>query len=375
LPPTAHTIEDEPGLESLRDRWDALAVAAGQPYSLSAWLLAWWRHARPADASLRVIVVEDGDELIGLAPFYTHSRLVDRGLYRLMADRLAPPAAPLAKPGRELDVARAIAGELNAQRPVARVVRLDGRRTDEDWVERLRDAWPGGRRPWAFRRSAVTMGFIRFEGADYAAWLQSKSSKVRQEIRRRRRRFEEAGATFSVAGMDDLEQGLAGFLKVHESRWEGRGGSNAMVTGIEAMLLDAGRELIPGGHFRLYMAEAGGEVVSAHILLAAGGEVIGWAGGFDERWGPYAPSHQVMFYAIEDGFERGDRRLCLGPGEQDYKRRLADEEIVVDGAMLVPHRPDYLLSRARIAPRQAAAAIGARMSPEAKRRVRRLRRR
>ena len=54
----------EPHLEA----WDGLATAARLPYCTPAWMLGWWKHARPDGARLRVAVAVDGAELAGVAP-------------------------------------------------------------------------------------------------------------------------------------------------------------------------------------------------------------------------------------------------------------------------------------------------------------------
>ena len=76
--------------------WDRLAVAGGLPYCAPAFLLAWWRHAAPEGAQLRVVVVRDGDgHVAGIGPFYAVARargpvdLVAAGLRPGLADRAA----------------------------------------------------------------------------------------------------------------------------------------------------------------------------------------------------------------------------------------------------------------------------------------------
>ena len=61
-------LTDVGELKARASEWDELAVEAGRPYCTPAWQLAWWRHAAPANALLRAIVVRDGDAVIGIAP-------------------------------------------------------------------------------------------------------------------------------------------------------------------------------------------------------------------------------------------------------------------------------------------------------------------
>ena len=47
-------------------------------------------------------------------------------------------------------------------------------------------------------------------------------------------------------------------------------------------------------------------------------------GGWDERFAQFKPAMLGILDAIEDAFERGDRRMDFGPGAQPYKLRFAD---------------------------------------------------
>ena len=58
-------------LEGLAPNWRGLIsrAACAQPVLTPLWLLAWWREFGPTDQrEMRVVTVEEGDELVGLIP-------------------------------------------------------------------------------------------------------------------------------------------------------------------------------------------------------------------------------------------------------------------------------------------------------------------
>jgi CelD/BcsL family acetyltransferase involved in cellulose biosynthesis len=63
-------IDELGAAEQIRDEWDALAVARGRPFCSPAWMLAWWRHAAPPSALLRIAAVRQNGRLVGVAPFF-----------------------------------------------------------------------------------------------------------------------------------------------------------------------------------------------------------------------------------------------------------------------------------------------------------------
>lgn len=370
---TTEIVTDEADLGSLRAEWDALAVATASPFCAPAWMLAWWRHARPDGAALRIVAVREGDRLVGLAPLFARRQKGRSAAYEVLTERLSPPAGPLAVPGREREVAAALGAALTAADPSPSSLQLWSTTGSGDVAETLAEAWPG-RAPGLRAAAPEPVPVVTLEGFDYDGWFAGRSSKFRQESRRMRRRLEDAEASFELIGPEGLEEAIAAFVELHGDRWQDRGGSDALVGGLRPMLADAAGELLGAGRMQVYALRAGGKLVAVNVLLVAGGEICGWSSGFDEEWARFSPSMQLTLQAIDDATQKGEARMSLGPGEGGYKRRLADggEEIVA--LTLIPRGGSYLAARLRLLPAELRAAVGARLSPETKQRLRRFRR-
>jgi CelD/BcsL family acetyltransferase involved in cellulose biosynthesis len=246
------------------------------------------------------------------------------------------------------------------------------------WPRLLGERWTGGRRAWVHRDRTTAAPVIHLRGRTYDEWFGSRPRGFREEARRRRRRLEERGAAFRMAsGEGDRERGLRAFARLHYARWRERGGTKALDPKVESLLLDAASALDPT-RFRLWTIEAGDDVVSAHIFLAAGGEVSYWLGGFDERWAAFAPANLTIMEALRHAFESGDARMDLGGGDQDYKRRLADDADLLQWWTVVPPGPRSAMTRLGLTPQSAYRGIANRVPSGVKQRidraVRRLRR-
>jgi CelD/BcsL family acetyltransferase involved in cellulose biosynthesis len=356
-------IEDTDGLEALRADWDALAVGAGRPYCAPAWMLAWWRHVGSSRGPLRVVAVRRDGDLVGLAPFYAQREGLGRPTrYRLLAADLSHRIEPLAAPGSEREVAEAIASALAEARPRPALVSFESIDAGSGWPTLLARAWPGpGRaaleRLWT--RPALT---IRLEDTTFEEWLQRRSRKFRGYSRRNLKQLEEHGAEFRLArSEEELERGLAEFVALHERRWVDRGGSVALSGGVEGMLAEAGRELLASERLRLFTVAVDGHAISANLFVAAGGEVAYWNGGFDPDWSHVQPSLRGIESAIRDAIDRGERRLDLGGGTEQYKYRLADGEGELETTLLLPPGARRPLTRLQLAPRALARRARARL--------------
>ena len=365
-------IDSPAGLAEHEAAWDALAVGCGRPYSAPAWMLAWWRHAAPRDASLRALVITEAGQLVAIAPFYVRDTAIGP-TYELLASGVASGAEPLAVPGREEEAAHAFADALADSLPAPAAIHFDRLPSGSPWPELFRRTWPGAVRvitEETIARPTLDLSYADFE--TYIAWR--KSAKSRAKLRSRRRTLEERGARYRLlTTREEVEHGLAEFARLHYGRWDDRGGSGALDAQIERMLADVAAELLDSGRFRLFVIDVGGRVISAQLFLAAGGEVSYWLGGFDEDWARFAPGIQTVLAAIEDAFERGDRRLDLGPGAQDYKQRLADGEQALESLTLVTARRRYPMARALQVGRSAREHLSEWVPEPAKRPVRLMR--
>jgi CelD/BcsL family acetyltransferase involved in cellulose biosynthesis len=180
---------------------------------------------------------------------------------------------------------------------------------------------------------------------DYEQWLGSKSANFRKDIRRKARRLEKEGAELRLSTAATLDADVAAFLKLHLLRHAK--GSSLAAPGVAEMLVEVGEKLLPSRRFRLVCVDADGETVAALLLSAAGGEVSAWNSGLSDRFERHSPMMQCFDFAIREMAELGEDCLNFGPGNQDYKYRLASEEGSLTSVTIIPRGGGYMRARAR----------------------------
>ena len=332
-------IVEVPGMGEVASEWDALAVANAMPLMSPGWIIPWWQHLAPSSAEPRVVVVRDGSELIGLAPFYVdasvHGGRID---YRLSGIALGGRLAPLARPGREWEVASAVARALESATPRPDLVALEAGPVASPWLAALREGWPSAIRPSTRAYRTYPCPLVCMQQDSFDSWFAGRSAKFRSSMGRLMRRFDEAGGSSRMSSAETLRADIATFMRLHFARWEGRGGSGLAGLGerLPWMLEDAGRMLSTESRFRLWVAEIDGEPISADLYVAAGGEVLGMNGGWSESFRKLSPPLLATMRTIKDAFERGDRRLDLGLGDQSHKTRFANGNDPVVWSILMP---------------------------------------
>jgi CelD/BcsL family acetyltransferase involved in cellulose biosynthesis len=357
--PRIEVVEDAAALNPYLDAWDGLAVACERPFCAPAWLLAWWAEERSGDARLRVAIVLEGERIIGVAPFFAQ---VSYGLneLRLLAAGFSHRIGLLAEPGREQSVADALAPALAAIDPKPASVVFEGIDARDRWPELLAAAWPG-RKPKL--RTDATMEAPEVDlGDSYDTWMEGRARKFRKEARRNARRLEEAGVQSRI-GAD--REAIAALIRLHEARWEERGGSDVGARA-ERVVAAAAEELGAGGRLQVVLLEHQDGPVSAELVLRAGRVAVFWAGGFDPAWARHAPGTQTMLVALHSAAENGVQVADLGGGAHPYKLRMADGSSPIVWRTLFPPGRRYPLIRLRLAPKHLkhASRKAARRLPE-----------
>jgi CelD/BcsL family acetyltransferase involved in cellulose biosynthesis len=356
--------------------WDALAEAAGRPYCAPGWMLAWWRELAPPGARLRVGLAFDGDELAGVAPCWSDPGRRPEQL-RFLAGPLSAPTGPLAAPGREARLAPLLARTLASARPVPRVICFDGEPDDSPWPRLLAGAWPDARGVAVRTPATAPAPFVPLDaigGTD--EWLADRSANFRAKVRQGRRRLAEVGASWRLVGeADAIAAALPGLARLHHARRDPRGGSEVLDEPGLRMLSAAADELAPAGRLWLSHIDAPEGPVAALLFVAAGGVASYWNGGFDDAWARCSPGLVALVAAIEEAMRRDLREVDLGPGDQQYKSRFADEQRRLVSLSLRPRDSRYPLTAVRLAPGDLRAHLARELSDAQKERIKRVLRR
>jgi CelD/BcsL family acetyltransferase involved in cellulose biosynthesis len=321
----AELIVDPAKLHELSPEWEELVEAAGPPMAHPAWMLAWLEHLAPSDTLARVVAIRERKRLVGVAPFFADCTRRGRVDYRLFGSS-GTRVSPISRAGREWETAAAIMRVLAHADPRPDAIALEGAPVASLWPVALREGWPGRARPVMRQYFVQGAPTVSLGAESFEAWLAGKSSSFRRETRLHRRQLHAAGGAWRMSTQQTLKQDIATFMRLHTMRWEGHGHSSLVAYGerMTAMLQAVGQAHTDGGHIRVGIVEIDGEPIAAQLCAAAGGEVLFINGGWDERFAKLSPAMLAELAALEDAFERGERRGDLGPGEQHAKRRVAD---------------------------------------------------
>ncbi|HET7574353.1 MAG TPA: GNAT family N-acetyltransferase, partial [Solirubrobacterales bacterium] len=307
------------------------------PTSRPAWLRAWWKAGCGAGESAarapRVVVVTEGERLVGLLPAYlVDSRARAPDLRLIGASTfwsVAPLVASDAPPATIGELSRALGGTS----PAPSRLEIPSAPADAAWPGELRRGWPGAP---AWLRRGNRGALLVVEGHESAeAWFAALPKRLRSDHLRRNRKRAEAGLeVVPTTDPEAVAADLHALAELHRARWGGA--SSWLVEGVEEALVAAGRELIEEGGWRLWKVVRGEQILAA-TLFARGGAVSEMLlTAYDLEWSHLAPGVATVVAGIEHELDSGARVVDFGHGGFEYLRRMASAEVPIVNCELFP---------------------------------------
>jgi CelD/BcsL family acetyltransferase involved in cellulose biosynthesis len=340
----------------LVDEWAALADRVAAPAALHPGHVRAWVDAYSAPGRLRVATARRDGELAALLPAVLSRRGLSAGLYRydvevgVVADgpesAEAAMTAALGLPRARLQL-RPVPEESPAHRALGAAAARAGRPMLE--------------------RSVETQSYIDMAG-DWEDYWKARGSKLRGDIKRRRRRLEELGeVTVEAYDPAALDAALDEAFGIEASGWKGRGGTAISDRPADERFNRALARWADGrGWFRLWFLRLDGRAIAFRFGVEAFGVYSSLKIGYLEEYGAQSPG-KVLEAAVIEELHRGECRRFEYAGElSDHKARWATgtRELLELSAF-----PPTVAGRAG----WAAGALRARTIPLVKRAKRRLR--
>ncbi|MBU7599838.1 GNAT family N-acetyltransferase [Streptomyces sp. P38-E01] len=360
---------DPDGLAALAPEWARLHRACGTatPFQSHAWLHSWWLSYGVPNR-LRVVLVREGDRLVGAAPLMlTHQPypvLVPLGggisdfFDVLLDDDRAGPAGRALTRGLER-LARTALLDLREVRPHAA-------------VERVHREWDG---PTRRRADSVC---LELPGAPLPELLQRLPGRNARRFRAKLRRLEALGIEERTVPPHEVAGAVGTMLRLHGMQWRGRGVTpEHLRPRFAEHLVRATSQMVRSGDAVLTEFRLGGRVVAGDVTLLsaelAGGYLYGAHPELREQ--KVDITTMLLRHDARQVTESGRRVLSMLRGTEPYKQHWRPERVVNQRLLLSGRTtaPALLVHLARLDARDRLADAVRDRLPELRRRAERLR--
>ncbi len=318
-------------LVSLHSDWHRLLqhTDAATFFQTPEWFEVYWRFFGE-NQRLRLLVVEQGGELVGIIPFVVTSESRRCGRVRVLT-------YPLDDWGTRF-------GPISADPDACLMAAVDHfQETRRDWdVLSLRWMPAEQAQSVAAESAANGIGFyseVRQRigrlnlPADWNEYLSQRTSKYRNNLRRAIRRIEEEFGTPNYLryrpepGSQVDWQLYDACDQVARNSWQAESttGSTLCHASVEEFLRATHEVAVSLGAADVNLLYVNDEPIAFGYNYVFQNEVYGLRTGYHADWHAYAVGGVMLARMLEDGVERGDALYDLGPGTLEYKQRAGAE--------------------------------------------------
>ncbi|WP_018264155.1 GNAT family N-acetyltransferase [Methylosinus sp. LW4] len=166
-------------------------------------------------------------------------------------------------------------------------------------------------------------------------WTRTSSRKALSEMRRRRRRLEEAGELKRVVYSTPAEipRATEDFLALEASGWKAERGALLGHPSLATFVRSATRLLAREGKIRIHSLELAGKPIAMGVVIESGARSYFWKIAYDESLRAQAPGVQLVYAITEMQSERADVAItdsCAIPGHYMIERCWPDRLVVCD---------------------------------------------
>ena len=345
---TVEVITDPERLGEIEADWRSLAERRGNAFLTPEWYFAWLRsYGTGADPAVIAVRAPAGD-LRGIMPLARDRSVRSRSLRfggANLADHLHPVAARL----EDEDVAAAAGARLGAEISGWSAIVLDNVDADARWWRAMMAAAPVSLAAISYRQTSLPQIQLPTSWEDY---LAGRSRNFRSQLGRKLRALErDHQVRFRrTQGASELGGDLETFFRLHDARWDARGGSSSASERVRAFHADFTVAALERGWLRLWMLEVDGDTVAAWYGWRLGERYSYYLAGFEPRWADASVGLLLLAHTVHEAIDEGASEYDLLLGEEAYKQRFATATRPVETVILArSFHPMRLLAGAEAA--------------------------
>lgn len=313
--------------ESLTSYW----LASPNPsmwnclFVLPPWLEVWW-HEFGCEAELYLGAVRHGGTIIGIAPLLIKGSEASFIGSTDVCDYLDF----IIVPGREVDFLNILLDDLG-RRGISRL-NLRGLRLHSSVLTHLINIARDRNCEVSCKVEDISLKLDL--PPTWQEYLGLLTQKQRHEVRRKLRRFSEAGGVNYLVAEDSKSvlPFMSLFLRLFRESREDK--AIFLTARMESFFVSIAKAMGQAGFLRLGILELNASPMAAVMCFDYNGTVFLYNNGYDPQYSSLSPGFISKVLSIKDSIERGRTIFDFLKGAEEYKHRLGGEEITLYGCQI-----------------------------------------
>jgi CelD/BcsL family acetyltransferase involved in cellulose biosynthesis len=319
-------------LETLRPHWNAVLKKTGRPslYLTFEWLSTWWKCFEDDRRELYVLVVTEGEEILGIAPFmkvrstflglrFVKIEFISASDYAFSHLMIAGPLEFILTE-RKSEVVAAIVSHLVSRQEEWAFLRLEPLADDSPTLP-LMEAEARSRN-LRTRRVELSPSFeIRID-SDWESYFSRRPAQFRRNLRRRERLLQRLG-NVQFVHCDSLAQTENGFddvLDIERRSWKWTRGMSINCVGYSNFFPVFADVMSQTGWLRLSFLRLDGRNIAYCYAAAYEGTEECFKTAYDKSFGAFSPGNLLQWRRFEQDFRKGASGFNLMRGAPNYKK-------------------------------------------------------
>jgi CelD/BcsL family acetyltransferase involved in cellulose biosynthesis len=297
----------------LRSGWQRIEKTYGYfPQSSYAWCATWWKHLRGKRKLYVPIVLDESDDVLGLAPLCVESYLGVKTLRSAPARYGDFYTFPTVRDSRYDQVVRRLIDHLLTY--TAWDICSIGQVNSQDGLHGILKGigWPS--------RTSTDCVVAALDTGDWPAYLARLGKETRRQFTKKTRRLE-SNHKVELLRITDPVPFLAAFdslREMYDRRWSDDYRPERSAQYVRC-LKESLTSCFEDGHGALYLLNADGKTIAYRLGFTHGTVFYDWNTSFDLEWSQYSPGHLIIGSVIRDLIGLGFTKLHFMAGRYDYK--------------------------------------------------------
>lgn len=309
--------------ESLQSAWDALYRSNPNhtPFQSWEWNFAWWKNFGDED-SLRLLLIHEDDQLVGIAPFYLRKKFYGFPLRHLgfIGQKRGDYLDFVVAAGREPFFFHEIREYLKSGNENWQLVELkdvpENSTNLPHLFQQMRDAFPlfGVEH----QRICVSIPLT----TDWESFLQTLSKRTRKDVGYDRRFLDKTFKTeFKIfTNSSAVFDGFRDLVTIYQARWQQEKGAGRFAEeSVFKFEEEVCRRLSHRGDYRLYLLYADGQPAAGLAGYVSNGKYYGDTYAHAPQFHKFSAGNVLLGMAIEDCIQNRWSELDLSRGDEPYK--------------------------------------------------------
>jgi len=336
-------VSDPAEFGALRGAWSALAGASrARVFLQHEWFDAAWQW-RQQTARPYLLCMVSGSDLLAVLPLVCEETVGRTARLRELSFLSVPDTQTcdmLVREGEHAAASSAFADELARRQRDWDVLRLKYLPPDSIAASSLRDAL--ARRGFTTRLEQRDRNpYVRLDSRweDYYGTRSRSLKKANNLAANRLKKAGEVRIDWLEPGARDaarLAEVMDAIIAISAASWKRRTGNSLDNPGPQAFIRRLSQLASERGWLSVWTLSLDGRPLAMEYQLVGDGRVFALRSDFDEAFDEISPGSHLGRCLLERLFGRGLERYCMGPGENPYKQRWAEDaepvaELVVYG--------------------------------------------